>query len=103
MKGVLLLTNFTTIMQDFWNWSFQGYTNVVGFFFYPIIFSAIIGYIYLKNQSALTATVAILLFFGAFGATGVFADVPYLVMAFQLIVTVVSAVLVLLFVSKWRS
>ena len=100
---MLLLTNFTTIMENFWEWTLQGYINAVGFLFYPIVFSAIIGYIYLKNQSALSATIAILLFFGAFGATGVLANVPALMMVFYLITTLVSGVLVLLFVSKWRA
>ena len=103
MIDLLLLTNFTTIMENFWEWSLQGYVNAVGFLFYPIVFSAIIGYIYLKNQSALSATIAILLFFGAFGATGVLANVPALMMVFYLITTLVSGVLVLLFVSKWRA
>ena len=101
--NMLLITNFTTIMENFWSWSLQGYTNVIGFFFWPIIFTSVIGYIYLKNQSALSAVIAILLIFGAFSSTGVLAGVPGLVMAFQLIVTIVSAVLVLLFVSKWRA
>lgn len=103
MMNILGLTNFTNIMSDFWDWALQGYVNIVGFLFYPIVFSAIIGYIYLKNQSALSAVIAILLFFGAFGATGVLANVPALNMAFYLIVCIVSGVLVLLFVSKWRA
>jgi len=90
-------------MENFWSWSLQGYINAVGFLFYPIVFSAIIGYIYLKNQSALTAVIAILLFFGAFVGTNVLARVSAFNMIMYLIVTLVSAALVLVFVSKWRA
>ena len=95
--------NFTYIMENFWTWSTQGYTSVVGYFFWPIILSAIIGYIYLKSSSAMAATVAILLFFAAFASSGIFIELSPFVMILQLIVAITSAALVLLFVSRWRS
>lgn len=95
--------NFTYIMENFWVWSTQGYVDVVGFFFWPIILSAIIGYIYLKNQSVVVASVAILLFLSAFGLTGIFAQVSEFVMILQLIVALACTGLVVLFVSRWRS
>jgi len=97
------MNNFTYIMENFWTWSLQGYSTVVGFFFWPIILSTIIGYIYLKNQSAMAATVAILLFMAAFATTGIFTDVGPFIMILQIIVTLSSAALVVLFISKWRS
>jgi len=90
-------------MENFWSWSIQGYTDVVGYFFWPIILSAIIGYIYLKNQSAVVASIAILLFLSAFAFTGIFAHLSAFVMILQLIVTLAFTGLVVLFVSKWRS
>ena len=95
--------NFTYIMENFWVWSTQGYTNVVGYFFWPIVLSAIIGYIYLKNQSAIAASVAILLFLSAFAFTGIFAHVSAFVMILQLVVSIACTGLVILFVSRWRS
>ena len=94
--------NFTYIMENFWSWSLQGYTGVIGFFFWPIMLSAIIGYIYLKNSSVMAATTAILLFMAAFAATGIFTNVGPYVMILQIIVTLSSAALVILFVSRWR-
>lgn len=95
--------NFTYIMENFWTWSIQGYTDVVGYFFWPIVLSAIIGYIYLKNQSVVAASVAILLFLAAFGTTGIFAHVSSFIMILQLIVTFACSALVVLFLSRWRS
>jgi len=90
-------------MENFWAWSTQGYTDAVGFFFWPIMLSAIIGYIYLKNQSVVVAAVAILIFLGAFATSGIFIHVSAFVLILQLIVTLASAGLVVLFVSRWRS
>ena len=95
--------NFTYIMENFWSWSTQGYVTTVGYFFYPIIISAIIGYIYLKSQSAVVASVAILLFVSAFGMTGIFADVSSFVILLEIIAILSCSALVVLFVSRWRS
>lgn len=90
-------------MENFWAWSTQGYTETVGFFFWPIVLSAIIGYIYLKNQSVVAASVAILIFLGAFASTGIFIHVSAFVLILQLVVTLACTGLVVLFVSRWRS
>ena len=95
--------NFTYIMENFWAWSTQGYVDVVGYFFWPVVLSAVIGYIYLKNQSVVAAAIAILLFLAAFGATGIFAHISAFVMILQIIVTLACTALVVLFLSKWRS
>ena len=95
--------NFTYIMENFWTWSLQGYSTTLGFFFWPIVLSGIIGYIYLKNQSAMAATVAILLFMAAFATTGIWTDIGPFVMILQIIVTLTSATLVVIFISKWRA
>ena len=97
------MNNITYIMENFWEWSLQGYVDVFGFFFWPIMFSGIIGYIYLKSTSATSATVVILLLCGAFATTGIFTNVGGFVMMLQLIVTLSCVSLVVLFVSKWRS
>ena len=97
------MNNITYIMENFWTWSLQGYIDVFGFFFWPIIFSGIIGYIYLKSQSVISATIVILLLCGAFATTGIFTNVSAFIMILQLIVTLACVSLVVMFVSKWRS
>ena len=97
------MNNWSYIMENFWTWSLQGYTNTVGFFFWPIVFSTIIGYIYLKNQSVIAATAAILLLLAAFASSGVFIHVSVFVMLLQIIVALSCTGLVVLFVSRWRS
>jgi len=94
------MNNLTYIMEHFMDWTMQGYkpTDAIGFFIWPIIFSAIIGYIYIKNSSAISASVAIIIIFGALAATGWIAGVPVLALFFQVIValSVTGVVLVLL-------
>ena len=58
--------NFTYIMQHFMEWSMQGYEMVLGVLVWPLIFTAIVGYVYMKNQSAVSAAVAILIIFAGF-------------------------------------
>lgn len=60
------LHNWTYIMQNFSSWSMQGYTNALGIFVWPIIFSAVLGYIYLKNQSLIMLAAGILIIMATF-------------------------------------
>lgn len=94
------MQNWTYIMENFIAWSTQGYTNVVGFFFWPIMFSAVIGYIYIKQQSVVAAAVATIILFGAFATSGVFAGVEIIVQFFQIMVALAFTGLVLLFVAR---
>jgi len=94
------MNNLTYIMEHFMDWSMQGYEPVdaIGFFIWPIIFSAVIGYIYIKNSSAISATVAIIIIFATLSTTGWIAGVPILALFFQVIValSITGVVLVLL-------
>ena len=96
------MANYTYITQHFIEWCMQGYTNVMGYFIWPIIFSAVIGYVYIKNASAISASVAIIIVFTCFAATGWIAGVPILVMLFQLIVALSITGLILYFVTRRR-
>ena len=58
--------NFTWIMQHFMQWSMQGYETVLGVFVWPLIFTAVVGYVYMKQQSAVAAAIATLIIFAAF-------------------------------------
>jgi len=90
-------------MEHFWDWSLQGYTDIVGFFFWPMILAAIIGYIYLKNQSVIAASIAILIFVAAFATTGIFTQLSGFIMILQIIVALAFTGLVILFLVRWRS
>lgn len=96
------MQNFTDILGDFVGWSIQGYVTVFGTFFWPIIFSSVVGYIYLKQQSVVTAAIAIIILFAAFGGTGVFTGLDIYVMLMQLIAILALSGLVLLFIMSRR-
>ena len=96
----LLVTNYTEIMGDFWNWSTQGYTISLGVLFYPLFFFGVIGYIYTKQQSVVAASVAILAIITAFA--GLFAGNDLVVMVLHLLVAFIISGLLLLFLIKVR-
>jgi len=81
-------------------YSTQGYINVVGFLFWPIVFSAIIGYVYLKNQSVTIVAVVILIVFAAFGNMFVGVDEWYSLM--YILVALAVTGLLLVFLTKVR-
>ena len=59
--------NFTEIMSNFTSWALQGYETALGFVFWPLVFTGIIGYVYLKNQSLVALAGGILIVFAVFG------------------------------------
>ena len=70
----------------------------LGFLFYPLIFTAILGYVYLKNQSVVVLAAAILIFVVAFGNTlfgvGIFGTFLHIIVALAF------SVLMLIFISR---
>ena len=63
-----MITNFTEFLEGgMVYYAMRGYTTALGFLVYPLIFTGIIGYIYIKQQSIISAVVVILLLIGAFG------------------------------------
>ena len=80
----------------------QGYINIFGYFFWPILFTGWIAYIYAKNKSATTAAVGILIICAGFGATGVFTHTPIIVMFYQFIVAMAITGLVVIFFTRRR-
>lgn len=93
--------NFTEIMNNFIDFSTQGYTHIFSILFWPIVFTAIIGYVYMKQQSIVAAAVATLLIFAAFGSSLLMG-----MSAFNSIMLIFTSLaltaLVLLFISKVR-
>jgi len=94
--------NFTYVQQHMIEFMIQGYVDVVGYFFWPIVFSAVIAYVYVKNTSAVSAAVAILIVFAGFGGTNVFLHVPLFTMLFQLIVALAISGLVVVYFTRRR-
>ena len=95
-----MLHNFTYIQENLVAWSLQGYVTVLGYFFLPLIFCIISGYVYLNQRSATAAAIAILLLFSVFG--GMLLDVDLFNMLMQIIVALIMTALVLIFLSKRR-
>ena len=98
--------NYTEILGNFTKWSLQGYTDssyaVVGIFFWPMIFMAVFGYVYIKQQSAVAAVVAAIIMFSAFGATNVFAGVEIFTQMMHLFTALILTALFLVILSKRR-
>lgn len=94
--------NFSYWQQHLIDFMTMPFTRIVGFFFWPIVFSGLIAYIYVKNKSAVSAAVAILIICGGFMGSGVFMEVPGVVMFFQLIVSLAIAGLVVVFLMRRR-
>lgn len=94
--------NFTEIMENFWTWSTQGYTTALGPYFYPLMISGIIGYLFIKTESGTVATVTTILLLGTYTAAGIFAGVSGLNLLLQILGTIATVGLIILFVSRWR-
>lgn len=96
--------NFTEELQhDLIGFSIEGFSNVLGFVFWPVFFCGVIAYIYLKNQSAVVAAVAILIIFAGFIGEGIFANVPTFVLLMQLLFAIVITGLFVVFYLKRRN
>lgn len=95
--------NFTAIMADFNNWWSQGFTSVLGFAFYPVIFVTIIGYVYFKQQSIVSASVATLLLCSIVAGTNFWANVPELVSFLQIMVALAFTGIIVYWLIKRRN
>ena len=94
--------NFTYWQQHLVEFFTQGYTQVVGFFFWPIVFMGFIGYIYTKQQSVVAASVGILIICAGFAGEGIFMEVPVVMLFFQLVFALAITGLFVMFYLKRR-
>ncbi len=95
--------NFSYMQQNLIPMMIQGYERVLGHFIWAFIFSAIIGYIVVKNKSTTAGAVAILLIFGAFGSTSVFLQMSAFTMFMQLIFALsITGIVVVYFMRRRR-
>ena len=78
----------------------QGYETVLGVLVWPLIFTAIIGYVYLKQQSAVAAAIATLIIVVAF--SNALLDVPLWRNIMYIMVCLAMTALFLIFMTKVR-
>ena len=97
-----MLHNWTYIWGNFTDWSLSAYTGipVLGTFFWPLIFTAVIGYVYLKQQSFTAAAIVTLILVAAFGNT--ISGVPYWFTLMHILVALAITGLFLVFLTKLR-
>ena len=95
-----MAVNFTYIMENFMQWSTQGYTTALGVIFWPLFFCGIIGYVYMKQQSLVAVTIVILIIFSVFG--NALLGVTVFTILMYLIVSLVMTALFLIFMTKVR-
>jgi len=93
-------TNFTNVRENFISWSLQGYTTALGFLFWPIVFSTLIGYVYIKQRSATAAIAAILIIFAIFGSSLIGVG-PWVTLLY-IVVSLAFTGLLLLFIIRRR-
>ena len=89
--------NFTWIMQNFVEWSTGPFITAMGFFFWPLIFTGLIGYVYLKNQSLVITVAAILIIFAAFSNALILSVQPWINFLYIAVSAVVAALFVVIF------
>lgn len=101
MLWILGMHNFTYWINNFWSQVMYGYNMVLGAFVWPIMFGGVIGYIYLKNQSFVSAAVGILIVVAAFSNAWIGMDI--LVNILFILVALALTGLLLLFLAKRRN
>jgi heme A synthase len=97
------MVNFTNWTDNFMEYSMEGYTNLfpdLGFIVWAIIFTSIIAYVYLKNESFVAAAAAALILFATFTNFMVGVDIWYTFM--HVLVALAVTGLVLVFITKVR-
>jgi len=60
--------NITQLYTNFWGFFFNPYTSVMGHLFYPIIFTFLLGYSYIRGGNSITLLTLIVVFFGLYGS-----------------------------------
>ena len=94
--------NFSYMQQNIIPMMLLGYERILGHFLWAFVFSAIIGYVIVKNKSTTAGAVAILLVFGAFGATSAFLQMTAFTMFMQLLFALSITGLVVVYFMRRR-
>ena len=93
--------NFTYIFSHFFEWSLQGYVHLLGFWFWPIVFTTVGGYIYMKQQSVVAWAIGMLILIAIMTNAVVGVNVWFSIM--HILVSLVVTGLFLVFITKYRS
>ena len=78
----------------------QGYETALGVLLWPLLFSGVIGYVYLKQQSYTAGAVAAMIIISVFG--NYLLAVPGFMIFIYLFVSLTITALILVFISRRR-
>ena len=92
--------NFSYWMENLFTQLTQGYTIALGVLFWPVVFTGVIAYVYLKQQSYVAGAVAALLLLALF--SNYMAGVEIWVSLIYILVSLAFTGLILIFLSKRR-
>lgn len=93
--------NWTYFQSHFFEIAMQPFITAMGFLFYPTVFSTIIGYVYIKQKSAVSTAAVILVIFALFGNYLLGVDIWVNLM--YILVSLSFTLLVLFFIKRRRS
>lgn len=94
------MQNWTYLMNNFVEVTFQGYVMALGVVFWPLFFTAIIGYVYVKQKNIISPAIASLLIFSIFGEALLGVDIFITIV--HVLVTFAITAMLLLFLARRR-
>ena len=98
-----MAVNWSDWSSDLIGKSMAGYETSMGAFAWVLIFTGIIGYVYIKQQSFVAAAVASAVLLTAFAATGYLVGVDSWVLLITVFLSLSFTGLFVLFISKRRN
>jgi len=97
------MVNWSDWSSDFIGKSMAPYETVMGVFSWVLIFTAIIGYVYVKQQSYVAAAAAGIVLLTAFAATGYLVGTDSWILLITIFISLAVTGLFVLFISKRRN
>ena len=98
-----MLVNWTDWSSDLFGKSMAGYETAMGVFAWVLIFSGIIAYVYVKQQSYVAAAAAGIVLLTAFASTGYLIGVDTWIIFITILISLAITGLFVLFISKRRN
>jgi len=92
--------NFTYWSEHFFEMAFLGYQNAIGFLFWPLIFTAVLAYVYQKSQSLVAVAATILIITAGFGNHLMNVNIYFSIL--HIFTALILSILVLIFITKMR-
>ena len=97
------MVNWTDWSSNFIGKSMAGYETAMGVFAWVLIFTGIIGYVYMKQQSYVAAAIASIVILTAFASTGYLIGVDSWILLITIFICLPLTGLFVLFISKRRN